>query len=468
MRSTGQKLFRFRGCTFDAVTGELSRPGRDPVVLPVRLAAVLATLLENGGEMVSREDLYRAVWGDHIVDHEHGLNFCIRQLRLQLGDDASAPVFIETIRGRGYRFLAHLDDGGHPAMGPAMRRRRFMTAILIAGTISLWSLSGWTERAGGVHPSDLEVSQLVQEARYLEGRGSAADLQRAIHRYRTAIAARSESAAALTGLARSHSKLAMTNAVPRVEAFSSSRDAALAALRRDGNSSDAQLVLGIATLYLELDWKRAENHFRRAAASKDGSADARLWYARALAARGDFAAALREARLSFALQPESSEILGEMAWFHYFAADYESAILTAGRALDLEPALWGALQCLQLSHIALGQAESARAVTERILRSLAMETHAAPPPSVDAGDGWLQRAARQINDACPTESLSVESARLYALAGDHDSAIPLLRKGLSERTFWSPFVSIDPAFRELRRQRSFENLLAEIASRART
>ena len=46
------------------------------------------------------------IWdGTTFVDFEQGLNFCIRQIRLVLDDDAESPHFIETVPRRGYRFI---------------------------------------------------------------------------------------------------------------------------------------------------------------------------------------------------------------------------------------------------------------------------------------------------------------------------------------------------------------------------
>ena len=40
------------------------------------------------------------------VDFEQGMNFCVRRIRPTLGDDGDSPRYIQTVRGRGYRFLA--------------------------------------------------------------------------------------------------------------------------------------------------------------------------------------------------------------------------------------------------------------------------------------------------------------------------------------------------------------------------
>src|SRR5258708_28162129 len=68
---------------------------------------VLKTLLAHSGEVVSREQLRRQIWSDGThVSFEAGLNTAIRKLRQALGDSTRAPVFIETLPRRGYRFIA--------------------------------------------------------------------------------------------------------------------------------------------------------------------------------------------------------------------------------------------------------------------------------------------------------------------------------------------------------------------------
>ena len=71
------------------------------------LLKVLKILLENAGEIVTREELQRGVWGpDVIVDFEHALANAIKKLREALGDSADNPRFIETLSRRGFRFIA--------------------------------------------------------------------------------------------------------------------------------------------------------------------------------------------------------------------------------------------------------------------------------------------------------------------------------------------------------------------------
>jgi hypothetical protein len=67
----------------------------------------LVILLENAGEVVTRNDLRHRIWRDDtFVDFDSSLRVAVRKLREALGDDAENPRYVETIPKRGYRFLA--------------------------------------------------------------------------------------------------------------------------------------------------------------------------------------------------------------------------------------------------------------------------------------------------------------------------------------------------------------------------
>ncbi len=71
---------------------------------------ILIRLVETPGEIVSREQLVDHVWGkDVFLDTDNSINGAIRKLRQVLRDDAEQPRFIQTVTGRGYRFIAPVD-----------------------------------------------------------------------------------------------------------------------------------------------------------------------------------------------------------------------------------------------------------------------------------------------------------------------------------------------------------------------
>ncbi|HEV7240882.1 MAG TPA: winged helix-turn-helix domain-containing protein [Thermoanaerobaculia bacterium] len=99
---------RFGPYALDARNGELRRDGEVVPLAPQPFRLLLA-LASRPGELVTREELHREVWGDEtFVDFERGLNFCILQARTALGDDAKNPQYIETLPRRGYRFVANV------------------------------------------------------------------------------------------------------------------------------------------------------------------------------------------------------------------------------------------------------------------------------------------------------------------------------------------------------------------------
>ena len=68
---------------------------------------LLVLLVQRSGRLVPREEIVAALWPTRvIIDFESGLNTLVRKLRHALGDSSANPKFIETVPGRGYRFVA--------------------------------------------------------------------------------------------------------------------------------------------------------------------------------------------------------------------------------------------------------------------------------------------------------------------------------------------------------------------------
>jgi TolB-like protein/DNA-binding winged helix-turn-helix (wHTH) protein/Flp pilus assembly protein TadD len=101
---------RFGLFELDVRAGELRKRGvRVPLQgLPVQL---LIVMLENPGQVVTRDELRARLWpADTFVDFDHSLHNAVARLREALGEDANNPRFIETLPRRGYRFIAPVDS----------------------------------------------------------------------------------------------------------------------------------------------------------------------------------------------------------------------------------------------------------------------------------------------------------------------------------------------------------------------
>lgn len=85
---------------------QLSRRG-SPVRLEGLPLQLLMFLVEKRGQLVTREEISTALWSkDVFVDVEQGINTAIRKIRRALDDDADEPHYLQTVVGRGYRFVA--------------------------------------------------------------------------------------------------------------------------------------------------------------------------------------------------------------------------------------------------------------------------------------------------------------------------------------------------------------------------
>jgi DNA-binding winged helix-turn-helix (wHTH) protein/tetratricopeptide (TPR) repeat protein len=107
---------------------ELRRAGRR-VKLEKKPMDVLIFLVGRRDQMVSREDIVRKLWHSNLlVDTERNLNNIIRKIRTALGDDAARPRFLETVVGKGYRFIGpvRVIDAQYP------RSDRAQTAVRAA------------------------------------------------------------------------------------------------------------------------------------------------------------------------------------------------------------------------------------------------------------------------------------------------------------------------------------------------
>jgi len=150
-------VIRFDAFEADLRSGELRKQG-----LKLRIGdqpfSVLAVLLAQPGEVVTREDLQKRLWpADTFVDFDRGLNKAINRLREALGDSAGSPRFIETLPKRGYRFIGTLNASASslqitpiPPDTIVRQKERVLTrerayalwavALMLCGMVAAWLL----------------------------------------------------------------------------------------------------------------------------------------------------------------------------------------------------------------------------------------------------------------------------------------------------------------------------------------
>ena len=106
MQAPASSIVHFGQFTIELATGELKKNGLSVKLAP-QPSKVLVFLLYRAGQIVTREEIRDHIWSHQtFVDFDKGLNFCIKQIRAALRDDAERPTYIETLPRRGYRFIA--------------------------------------------------------------------------------------------------------------------------------------------------------------------------------------------------------------------------------------------------------------------------------------------------------------------------------------------------------------------------
>ena len=168
--NSSSRIICFSTFEVNLQTGELRQQGQK-VKLQEKPFQVLAALLERPGEVVTREELRSKLWpADTFVDFDHGLNATIRRLRDALGDSAEAPIFVETLARRGYRFIAPVDGchvpGGIAVAAASARKKSsfshtwlgiaFLSALVIVALP--WGLRRYSWRRADVIERKLTAS----------------------------------------------------------------------------------------------------------------------------------------------------------------------------------------------------------------------------------------------------------------------------------------------------------------------
>src|SRR5438270_469255 len=101
---------------YDDLSGELSKFGT-PLRLQGKPLQILSFLVNRPGQIIRRDELQRQLWhGTTFVDFEQGLNSAVNKLRQTLGDSADQPRYVETLPGRGYRFIAPIQRASTKAV----------------------------------------------------------------------------------------------------------------------------------------------------------------------------------------------------------------------------------------------------------------------------------------------------------------------------------------------------------------
>jgi len=468
---------------FDEISGEL-RKHEVRLRLEGQPLQILAALIRQPGQIVARDELQQELWEDGtFVDFEHGLNAAMNRLRQVLGDSADQPRYIETLPGRGYRFVAPVQEtvpipalmmaaepvveksaspGGNDSADRNRSKVKLAFAVLLV--LALVGAGAWLNLR---MKKRAEIDRLEFKGTFYMSKFNEDEVRKGIEYYNEAVALDPNSASSYDGLATGWIFLSDLHVSPR-EAMPKAKAAAVKALQLNEKSPMAHVSMALIKTQYDWDWADAEKEFKRAMALAPELNLARQIYGWYLIALGRPNEAQAEMKRTVDADPLDDFGLLGLGLSFYFARQYEPAIEQYRRAIGVDPkSHW--------QHMLLGSAyeqqdKFADAVVELNEASRLFNNN----PQVLAALGHVyarsgQRAAAQkvIADLQETARRRYVSpydiATIYAGLGDKEQALAWLEKANEDRSGWLAWwLKVDPKFDTLRSDPRFHNLLRHV------
>ncbi|MGB6975131.1 MAG: winged helix-turn-helix domain-containing protein [Terracidiphilus sp.] len=396
---------RFREFELDEERFQLMENGR-----PVRLERIpleLGLLLgRNPSRLVTREEIVACIWGvNHFFESDSAINTAMRKLRKALRDDAAHPRLIETVPGKGYRFI-----GG----------------------------SAHDKTPIAVSAPDPEAVRCFLRGRHAWNQKTARDYEVAIDWFRQAIDRDAAFAPPLVGLAYCYLTMAIHGLKPAAEVYPRARAAAQAALEIDRHQAEAITALAEVAKGYDHEFALAEAGYLRVLQLNPDYAVAHQWYANLLSITGRHEEAIREAHLARQCDPLSVGTTGFVGYTLYRARLFNQALEECRRTVEFHNAAPLAAWFLALALLATERAEEAEAHLEHTFeRSHGAGMHLALLGFARARLGRREEARatlRELEEAAKHRYVSpVDLATVHLGLGEREQAVVLLQRAIAER-----------------------------------
>jgi serine/threonine protein kinase/tetratricopeptide (TPR) repeat protein len=313
---------------------------------------------------------------------------------------------------------------------------------------------------------DPEAYELYLKGRYYWNKRTAEAIEKGIEYFQKALARDPNYALAYAGEADSYIMLGNWGFLAPRDAYPKAKEAAITALRIDGELAEAEASLAFATFLYDHDWA-TEPLFKRAIALNPNYASAHHFYAVYLSASRRHVEALAEITRARELDPLSLIINSVAGWLLYSARQYDDAIVACQQVLDMDANYVPAMLYMSDSYLMKGNYQQALSLLERAKSAGAgdsvMASHFA---WVYAVEGKQQDAILMLTklekDSSQRYVSPLDIAAVYAAWGNRDRAIHLLNGALDKHDPWLIRLGIDPQFDGLRSDPRFADLLLRI------
>jgi DNA-binding winged helix-turn-helix (wHTH) protein/Tfp pilus assembly protein PilF len=445
------KIYRFRDCFLNFVERRVFKDGKYLELTP-KSFEVLLLLVENAGEIVTKDEILDRVWKSHFVE-EGNLPVQISKLRKSIGE-TNAKRYIETVQGTGYRFVAPVDEISHEKWDE-----------LVSGRFHSTPFSD--------HSSPSKAQTRISESHrlYLKGlhflkKRNESDVYRAIELFEQSAAKDPAHVLAYIELVESYLLLYTMDQISYADV--SAKISPYAAIIRDLDIDvDAAYVMraGIA-MYIDWAFDKAEVQLKRALELDRSEVFTIFRYVNLLVLTGRFTDALLELQQVMHIDPLSVSTYKRNGRLFYKMKRFDSSIEYLREALELEPNDYETLLLLGASLTETGEYNKA---VDLFLRSL--DVHETMEGLsmigyVHARAGDKKKAYQlidQINaDQRPGVSHAVRIARIHSALGEKTTAFSLLDRAFEFHDLDLIWLSIDPRWFGIASDPRFADLEARI------
>ncbi|TRY33427.1 winged helix-turn-helix domain-containing protein [Aliiglaciecola sp. M165] len=472
----------FKEFEFDLETKELMKSGQS-VPLQPKQADVLCLLLQRPGSLVSREELKADAWGDTVVEFDQSINFCIKGIRQALGDNPKAPVFIQTIPRRGYRFVAPVEDEAtneskfdHSSHTPTKidskvnptshtTKRGLLTYLVAPGAGLVFAVSAALWWSNLVQPS-LDENSHQQSTQYEDK--ISLNFQRAVHQFEKGEYTHYASSYKMFGeITKTYPEYPDVQAYLGISALYSNVENSQKIIKESSElarlyqpeSAMTSVIEGMVLLYLDWDISSAHQKFLDAVAIEPKLTIG--WHELSVtsAILGDIDLAYRSIEHALQLDPGGVQERYHAGWIYSVGGDHRLALAQCEQTLELKPEHLFSFKCAAESALALGLNEKAKRYYVTF-----MQKYGAKPEQIELVENQLNKqetvafyewlfALWQKNQA-PAFFL----ATLKASTEDYPMAESLLKQAVENKERYVPLALAYPEFRPMWKDQAYQEL----------
>jgi DNA-binding winged helix-turn-helix (wHTH) protein/tetratricopeptide (TPR) repeat protein len=458
-----QTDIQFDGWTVNRVSGEIARDGNASRLAQQPLR-VLLELYDRAGQVVTREQLVKALWPGGIVDFDNGLNGAVRKLRVALDDVGDTPKYIETLPRVGYRYIGSASAPPEPVVEavPKLRPRARVALVLTLAALALAIAAAWwwppaTEYMPGERARELYLDGIHQRSRrdisILTARALAQE------KFEAALQEDPNYPQAWAALAASLSVAVHTQTVLPAEGVPKARAAALRALALNENLAEGHVALGEIHLKHDRNFAAAKAEFDRALELDDRSS--RAWHHMAIwhADMGDIEKALAAMRRARELEPMTLQWSSNHGRLLYIARRYDEAIDFLKPLVAANPSLDPAHSVLAWALIATGDLagaeEELRSVRVRAINQSDMGYLYAKLGRRDDALREIERLAELGREGF---GVAYEQAIIHTALGDRDRGCEALSRAVDDHSTAIGWMRLDPRLDALRGWQCFADV----------